>query len=132
MQIRYKNKGAGTEKQICFAGINNLNFTLSSVQFIVFFCRLFQLLFSFNLILLKQDRRIFQVIWPISKYVCIPESFNTNISHQFYDNKIAFVNSRIQMGIQKPVLNDCFKDFWYTRIHSESKISTVGGFKSDR
>ena len=27
-------------------------------------------------------------------FVCIPESFNTNISHQLFDYKITFVNSQ--------------------------------------
>ena len=26
--------------------------------------------------------------------ICMPESFNTNISHQFFDYKITFVNSQ--------------------------------------
>ena len=30
----------------------------------------------------------------INKSLCIPESFNTNISHQLFNYKITFMNSR--------------------------------------
>ena len=29
-------------------------------------------------------------------YICIPESFNTNISHQRFDYKVTFVNSQLE------------------------------------
>ena len=41
--------------------------------------------------------------------------FNMNISHQFSDYKLTYVNSQIQKVIlyTKPVWNICFKDFLY-------------------
>ena len=41
----------------------------------------------------------------VCKYVCIPESFNTNISHHLFGN----TNSKGDF---------VHKDFWYTKINS--------------
>ena len=51
--------------------------------------------------------------------ICIPESFNTNISQQFFYYKITFVNSQRENTNSKGdfVLNKNFKDFWYTKIN---------------
>ena len=52
--------------------------------------------------------------------ICIPERFNTNISQQFFDYKITFVNSQRENTNSKGdfVLNNQFtKDFWYTKIN---------------
>jgi hypothetical protein len=53
--------------------------------------------------------------------ICIPESFNTNISHQLFDYTITFENSQHynknskgDFVLQKPVLNARFEDLWYT------------------
>ena len=54
----------------------------------------------------------------------MPESFNTNISHQLFDYKITSVNSQhyttqLKKVIlySKLVLKVRFKDFWYTKIN---------------
>ena len=39
-----------------------------------------------------------------TKIFCIPESFNTNISHQVFDYLITFVNSSSRTPIQKVIL----------------------------
>ena len=49
------------------------------------------------------------------KNICIPESFNTNISHQLFDYTITFVNSQHQQ-IQKVI--------WYSKAEiNDLKIS---------
>ena len=73
-----------------------------------------------------------QKIKPGKKYVyCeilynlrIPESFNTNISHQFFDYKKTLVNSQRKKTNSKSdfVLKYQFEtfvftDFWYTKIN---------------
>ena len=40
------------------------------------------------------DSEFFRCHTTIFKWVCIPESFNTNISHQLFDYTITFVNSQ--------------------------------------
>ena len=56
-------------------------------------------------------------------FLCIPESFNTNILHQLFDYKITFVihSRRTQIPklvlYSKPVLNVCFNDFWVKYIY---------------
>ena len=57
-------------------------------------------------------------------FLYIPESFNTNSSHQLLDYKITFVNSQYEKRnskgdfvLKKPVRNVRFKDFWYTKIN---------------
>ena len=49
----------------------------------------------------------------------IPESFNTNISHQLFGYTISFVKTQIQKVIlySKTGFKVCFKDFRYTRIN---------------
>ena len=44
-------------------------------------------------------------------YFCIPESFYANISHQFFEHKITFVNSKREKKNQ----NICYEDSWYTK-----------------
>ena len=68
----------------------------------------------------------------IQKYLCIPESFNTNISHQLFVNKITFVNSQSEntnlkadFEYSKPVWNVNFKDFWYTKINLSHKYRFI-------
>ena len=64
-------------------------------------------------------------IFLASNYICIPESFNTNISHQHFDYKITFLNSQHWntnskgdfVPSQKLVLNVRIKYFWYTKIN---------------
>ena len=59
----------------------------------------------------------------LKKVFCIPESTNMNISHQLFEYKITFMNSRQENKnsrgdiTQKPVLNVLFKDIWYTKIN---------------
>ena len=64
--------------------------------------------------------------------ICIPESFNTNISHQPFYNKITFVNSQRENEkkncSQKPVLNVRFKDFWFTKIKFNKNIYFLSVF----
>ena len=53
--------------------------------------------------------------------ICIPDSFNTNISQQLFDYTIIFVNSQRLNSTSKGdfVLKNqfCFKDFWYAKTH---------------
>ena len=55
--------------------------------------------------------------------ICIPESFNSSISHQLFDYTITFVNSQLLNTNSKGgyVLKTGFKvvlkDFWYKRIN---------------
>ena len=55
--------------------------------------------------------------------VCIPEIFNTNISHKFLSYKINFLNSQHKKTNSKGDLklknriNLFFKDFWHTKIY---------------
>ena len=65
-------------------------------------------------------------------YICIPESFNTNISHKLFDYTITFVNSQPQdtnskgdYVLKKLVLNVCYKDFWYTKIYIKHFVLLV-------
>ena len=53
-----------------------------------------------------------------SDIFCIQESFNTNISHQLFDYKISFVNSkRENTNLREDfVLKNWFKNVWYTKI----------------
>ena len=48
-----------------------------------------------------------------NKYICLPENFNTNISHQFFDYIMTFMNSQHQNKNSKGdfVLNDPFEKF---------------------
>ena len=62
------------------------------------------------------------------KSICIPESFNTNISYQLFDYKITFINSQHEntnsngdFCNQKLFLNVHFKDL-IEKNKSESKI----------
>ena len=55
----------------------------------------------------------------LDKDIFIPESYNTNISHQLLDYTITFVNSQQkntnskgEFVLKSPVLNVRFKDFW--------------------
>jgi hypothetical protein len=48
---------------------------------------------------------------------CIPETFNTNISHQLLDYTINFVNSQHKNTNSKGDFVRLFKDFWYTKIN---------------
>ena len=60
----------------------------------------------------------------IFKYIiiCIPESFNMNISHQLLDFEITLVNSQLEKTnskgdfVLKPV-KCLFKEFWYTKMY---------------
>ena len=58
---------------------------------------------------------------------CIPESFNTNISHQLFEYKITLVipqhkNAKFKGDFySKTGLNVCLKDFWYTKIKLRQK-----------
>ena len=50
---------------------------------------------------------------------CIPENFNTNISHQLFGYKLILVNFQLEITNSKVdyVLKTGFKDFWYTNIN---------------
>ena len=58
---------------------------------------------------------------------CIPQSFNTNISH-LLENKRTVVNTtrvhkyKMWFWTQKPVLKVRFLDFWYTKINLSQNI----------
>ena len=59
-----------------------------------------------------------KVVSKFFKIFCIPESFNTNISHNFYLLQKTFVNSQHKNknskdDLEKPGLNDRLKVFWY-------------------
>ena len=68
-------------------------------------------------------------------WVCIPESFNMNISHQLFDYKIAFANSQCEYTNSKGdfELKTRFKTFVLKFLEyknkSESKIYFVDLFK---
>jgi len=51
----------------------------------------------------------------------IPESFDTDISHQLFDYTITFVNSALSNTngnfVHKTGFKRSFKDFWYTKIN---------------
>ena len=48
----------------------------------------------------------------------MPESFNTNISHQLCNLQHENTNSKRDFVLKnKPVLNVCFKDFWHTETN---------------
>ena len=60
--------------------------------------------------------------------ICIPESFNTNISLQLFDYKITFVysqfkktNSKRWFYTQKPVWSVHFINFWCSKINRSQK-----------
>ena len=62
------------------------------------------------------------------KRICIPESFNTNISHQLFwlHNNLCELTAlehkfRRWFCTQKPDFNFRFKDFWYTKINLSKK-----------
>ena len=57
--------------------------------------------------------------------VCIPESFNTNISHQLFDPILTFVNSQHSNTYSKGNLvhKTSFKDFLYTKINPTQSMT---------
>ena len=58
------------------------------------------------------------------KKLCIPESFNTNISHQFYDYKITYVNTKGDL-YKKNGFKRLFYKFLKCKTKSESKTSII-------
>ena len=57
------------------------------------------------------------LIFLMYKHICIPESFNTNISLQLFDYIMTFVSSKGDFVPKKTVLNVRFKDFWFKKIN---------------
>ena len=54
---------------------------------------------------------------------CIPEIFNTNISHQLFDYKISFVYTNLTGDfVLKKWIKVFFKDFWYTKINTKNNF----------
>ena len=83
-------------------------------------------IFNFNILLLVKS-----IPKVIKNSICIPESFNTNISHQVFDYKITFVNSQYENSNSKVILYSkagfkrSFSRFRLNKNKSESKIYII-------
>ena len=93
-------------------------------SFTIFSKSLKYFLFTSNI----QNLLISDLLFAFSIF-CIPEIFNTNLSHLFFDwvqNNLSEFTTRERkffswFGTQKLLLNVGFKDFWYTKINRSQK-----------